>query len=115
MHPPLADAYLPFAFACMGWGPGLVALLMGIVVTYYASILLASLHEFNGVRYVRYRDLATAICGNPWAGYAVVTFQQVGRPLGGGCALRAPALISASCFGSHAFSELHAAPLSPPP
>ena len=62
----------------MGWAPGIVALLMGIAVTYYASILLASLHEFNGVRYVRYRDLATAICGNPWAGYAVVTFQQVG-------------------------------------
>lgn len=28
--PPAADAYLPFAFAVLSWGPGLVALLIGI-------------------------------------------------------------------------------------
>lgn len=32
-------------------------------VTWYASVLLASLHEHNGVRYVRYSDLATSIMG----------------------------------------------------
>lgn len=32
-------------------------------VTWYASVLLASLHEWNGVRYVRYRDVAFSISG----------------------------------------------------
>lgn len=73
---PAAYAYLPFAFAGLGWGPGLVALVMGIAVTWYASVLLSSLHEWNGVRYVRYRDVATSIAGK-WAGYSVVAFQQI--------------------------------------
>jgi hypothetical protein len=45
-------------------------------VTWYCSILLASLHEHDGVRYVRYRDLARSIAG-PWGAYSVVFFQQV--------------------------------------
>ncbi|KAL4860241.1 GABA transporter 1 [Chlorella vulgaris] len=73
---PAAYAYLPFAFAGLGWGPGMVALVMGIAVTWYASVLLSSLHEWNGVRYVRYRDVATSISGK-WAGYSVVAFQQI--------------------------------------
>lgn len=73
---PAAYAYLPFAFAGLGWAPGMVALMMGIIVTWYASVLLASLHEWNGVRYVRYRDIATSISGK-WAGVAVVSFQQI--------------------------------------
>lgn len=73
---PAAYAYLPFAFAGLGWAPGMIALMMGIVVTWYASILLASLHEHNGVRYFRYSDIATSIHG-PWAGRAVITFQQI--------------------------------------
>ena len=31
--------------------------------TWYASVLLASLHEWNGVRYLRYSDLAASIAG----------------------------------------------------
>ena len=31
--------------------------------TWYASVLLASLHEWNGVRYLRYSDLAASISG----------------------------------------------------
>lgn len=121
--PPLlpADAYLPFAFAALSWGPGMVSLVAGIIselrrlalsccavphalcccavpqalsccavpqaladrvpphsltsphppslpppppaVTWYASILLSSLHEWNGVRYLRYSDLAESIHG----------------------------------------------------
>ncbi len=132
--PPPADAYLPFAFAALSWGPGMVALLIGIAsawahdcvtccslrlrhssvgcgmshvpaawpapacsdgggcradgyrcpaaslflltpsshppaapptsaATWYASVLLASLHEWNGVRYLRYSDLAASIAG----------------------------------------------------
>ncbi|PRW20662.1 GABA transporter 1-like [Chlorella sorokiniana] len=73
---PAAYAYLPFAFAGLSWGPGLVALLIGIATTWYASVLLASLHEWNGVRYLRYSDLAASISG-PWAGRAVIFFQQI--------------------------------------
>lgn len=54
----------------------MVLLLMGIGVTWYCSILLASLHEHNGVRYVRYRDLARSI-GGKWASGSVVAFQQI--------------------------------------
>ena len=42
----------------------------------YASILLASLHEHNGVRYVRYKDLANSIAGK-YASWSVVAFQQI--------------------------------------
>lgn len=73
---PAAYAFLPFAFAALGWGPGLLFLLLGVFITWYASILLASLSGWNGVRYVRYRDLARSI-GGPWASASVVLFQQI--------------------------------------
>lgn len=73
---PAAYAYLPFAFAALGWIPGMIALVAGIIVTWYSSVLLASLDSWNGVRYVRYRDLAYSICG-AWGKYSVVAFQQI--------------------------------------
>lgn len=73
---PAAYAYLPFAFANLGWPGGMVLLVMGIAVTWYTSILISSLHEFNGVRYVRYRDLGRAI-GGKWCAYTIVACQQI--------------------------------------
>ena len=42
----------------------------------YCSLLLSELHEMNGVRYVRYRDVGRAIYGNKLA-YAIVAFQPI--------------------------------------
>jgi hypothetical protein len=73
---PAAYAYLPFAIASLGWAGGIIALVAGIATTWYCSILLASLSEYNGVRYVRYRDLAQSIIG-PWGKWGVVACQQI--------------------------------------
>lgn len=60
---PAAYAPLPWAFAMLTWPGGLIAFLIGVAVTWYNSILLASLHEHGGVRHTRYKDLAGAILG----------------------------------------------------
>ncbi|KAJ7539878.1 hypothetical protein O6H91_11G113100 [Diphasiastrum complanatum] len=73
---PAAYAPLPFAIASLGWPAGVVALVMGTIVTWYNSILLASLWRFDGKRRVRYRDLARAIFGE-WGYRGVVLFQQI--------------------------------------
>lgn len=58
-------------------GAGVVTLLMGTCVTYYCTLLLSSLWDWDEPnRYVRYRDLGRAIYGAK--GYwSVVTFQQI--------------------------------------
>eukprot|EP00879_Flechtneria_rotunda_P033716 GHRR01037421.1.p1 GENE.GHRR01037421.1~~GHRR01037421.1.p1 ORF type:complete len:104 (-),score=9.64 GHRR01037421.1:72-383(-) len=63
---PAAYAPLPWAFAMLTWPGGLIAFLIGVAVTWYNSILLASLHEYGGVRHTRYKDLAGAILGKLW-------------------------------------------------
>jgi amino acid permease len=73
---PAAYAYLPFAFASLGWAPAVIALVAATATTWYCSILLASLSEYNGVRYVRYRDLAYSIMGK-WGKWSVLAFQQI--------------------------------------
>ena len=102
---PAAYAYLPFAFASLGWEAGTVMLLLGIVTTCegggvgascvhpaahaaqawiltrslcagYASLLLSELHEMNGTRYVRYRDIGNAIYGKHMS-RSIVAFQQI--------------------------------------
>ena len=57
---------LPFAMALMGWVPGMIALLLGYVVTLYTSYIVANLHDWDGKRHVRYRDLAESIFGVYW-------------------------------------------------
>ena len=46
----LAYAPLPFALAHLGWGPGVCMLVLAGVVTWYTSLLLASLDRHDGVR-----------------------------------------------------------------
>lgn len=45
-----AYAPLPFALAHLGWAPGLCMLILAGVVTWYTSLLLASLDRHDGVR-----------------------------------------------------------------
>lgn len=60
---PAAILPLPFAFSQLGWAPAIIALLLGTVTTYYASMLLAGLFSWNGEKYYRYRDLVRSIFG----------------------------------------------------
>lgn len=60
---PAAILPLPFAFSQLGWAPAVIALVLGTVTTYYASMLLASLFSWNGEKYYRYRDLVNSIFG----------------------------------------------------
>lgn len=60
---PAAILPLPFAFSQLGWAPAIIALLLGTVTTYYASMLLAGLFSWNGEKYYRYRDLVKSIFG----------------------------------------------------
>lgn len=60
---PAAILPLPFAFSQLGWAPAIIALVLGTVTTYYASMLLASLFSWNGEKYYRYRDLVKSIFG----------------------------------------------------
>ena len=55
---------LPFAFSQVGWAPAITALLLGTVITYYASMLFASLFSWNGGAYYMYRDLVQSIFSN---------------------------------------------------
>ena len=58
-----AYAPLPFAFAHLGWEAGIIFLLLAGLVTWYTSLLLASLHSHDGKRHTRYCDLAGSIYG----------------------------------------------------
>ena len=60
---PAAYAPLPFAFAHLGWPAGIIFLGLAGIVTWYTSLLLASLDRHNGHRHVRYCDLAGSIYG----------------------------------------------------
>lgn len=58
-----AYAPLPFAFAHLGWEAGVIFLALAGIVTWYTSLLLASLHSHDGKRHTRYCDLAGSIYG----------------------------------------------------
>lgn len=58
-----AYAPLPFAFAHLGWPAGIIFLGLAGLVTWYTSLLLASLDRHDGHRHVRYCDLAASIYG----------------------------------------------------
>lgn len=74
---PAAFAPLPYAMSQLGWIGGVVTLLVGTAVTYYCTLLLASLWDWDEPnRYVRYRDLGRSIYGAK--GYwSVLAFQQI--------------------------------------
>ncbi|KAG6551625.1 hypothetical protein Mapa_006704 [Marchantia paleacea] len=70
--PPLLS--LPFAFAALGWAWGMIALVLGGVITFYSYNLLSLILEHlasQGRRHVRFRDLATDILG-PRLSYGLV-------------------------------------------
>ncbi|KAI5073768.1 hypothetical protein GOP47_0011781 [Adiantum capillus-veneris] len=74
--PPLLS--LPFAMAALGWGPGIVALFMGAIVSYYAcySLSQAMQHmELQGKRSFRFCDLSQHILGSSWTTYVVAPLQ----------------------------------------
>lgn len=47
----------------LGWIGGVVGLLLATLVSLYANMLLAKLHEVGGKKHIRYRDLAAEIYG----------------------------------------------------
>ncbi|KAJ4974803.1 hypothetical protein NE237_007977 [Protea cynaroides] len=69
---------LPFTFAMLGWGAGLLCLTIVAVVTFYSynllSIVLEHLDEL-GQRQLRFRDMATHILGPKWGRYYVGPLQ----------------------------------------
>ena len=58
---PAAILPLPYAFSQLSWGPAIVALLLATATTYYSSMLLAGLYNWDGQVYYRYRDLVRSI------------------------------------------------------
>lgn len=48
----------------LGWVGGVVGLILATLISLYANILIAKLHEFGGKRHIRYRDLAGFVYGN---------------------------------------------------
>ncbi|KAJ1422314.1 Amino acid transporter, transmembrane domain [Sesbania bispinosa] len=47
----------------LGWIGGVVGLILATVISLYANALVAMLHEYGGIRHIRYRDLAGYIYG----------------------------------------------------
>ena len=60
---PAAFAPLPWAFSRLGWTGGVISLVAATLVTYYNSMLLASLHHLGGKRNIRYRELGRKVYG----------------------------------------------------
>lgn len=58
---------LPFAMGFLGWGSGVLCLLVAAVVTFYSYNLLSLVlehHAMLGRRHLRFRDMANDILGN---------------------------------------------------
>ncbi|CAN6311160.1 unnamed protein product [Urochloa humidicola] len=73
---PAAYAPLPFAVASLGWPLGVCSLVIGTLVTWCSSLVVASLWQWNGEKHTSYRLLAKSIFG-PWGYWYVSLFQQV--------------------------------------
>eukprot|EP00884_Botryococcus_braunii_P023632 jgi/Botrbrau1/9953/Bobra.0012s0048.1 len=73
---PAAYAPLPFALAQLGWPAGVTMLAAAGLVTWYTSLLLASLYRWDGKKHLRYCDLAESIYGRGGK-IAVIVFQQI--------------------------------------
>ncbi|KAK9831112.1 hypothetical protein WJX74_003668 [Apatococcus lobatus] len=69
---------LPYAFSCLGWIGGLLALTIATVASLYTSCLLASMHEDkDGHRHNRYEELGKAVLGERAGFWAVATTQFI--------------------------------------
>uniref|UniRef100_A0A0D9XJP9 Amino acid transporter transmembrane domain-containing protein n=1 Tax=Leersia perrieri TaxID=77586 RepID=A0A0D9XJP9_9ORYZ len=73
---PAAYAPLPFALASLGWPLGVCSLVIGTLMTWCSSLVIASLWQWNGDNHTSYRHLAESIFG-PWGYWYVSFFQQV--------------------------------------
>ncbi|KAK1588093.1 hypothetical protein Q3G72_019777 [Acer saccharum] len=74
--PPLLS--LPYAFTFLGWGPGIVCLVIGALVSFYSYNLLSLVlehHAHLGHRHLRFRDMANDILGPKWGRYYVGPIQ----------------------------------------
>ncbi|XP_073118372.1 GABA transporter 1 isoform X2 [Elaeis guineensis] len=95
---------LPFAFASLGWAPGVLCLTIGAAVTFYSYNLLSLVLEHQaqlGRRQLRFRDMANDILGPGWGRYCVGPIQflvcygaVVGCTLLGGQTMKSIYLIS---------------------
>ncbi|KAK7305824.1 hypothetical protein VNO77_43736 [Canavalia gladiata] len=47
----------------LGWTGGVVGLVLATILSLYANSLIAMLHEYGGIRHIRYRDLAGYVYG----------------------------------------------------
>nr|XP_016511966.1 PREDICTED: proline transporter 3-like isoform X4 [Nicotiana tabacum] len=78
----------------LGWIGGVVGLILSTMVSLYASILTAKLHEVGGKRHIRYRDLAGYLYGRTayllvWAlQYANLVLINIGYIIMAGSALK---------------------------
>ncbi|EEF31503.1 amino acid transporter, putative, partial [Ricinus communis] len=71
---------LPFAVAFLGWGFGVVCIILAALVTFYSYNLLCVVLEHRaqlGNRHLRFRDMATDILGPGWGKYFVGPLQFV--------------------------------------
>ncbi|KAJ7192863.1 hypothetical protein O6H91_Y519600 [Diphasiastrum complanatum] len=69
---------LPFALVGLGWGPGILGLIIGAVVTFYSYCLLSRVledSETRGHRYLRFRDLARDVLGPAWSRLMILPLQ----------------------------------------
>ncbi|GMH20872.1 hypothetical protein Nepgr_022714 [Nepenthes gracilis] len=73
---PAAYAPLPYALASLGWPLGVCSLVGGTLATWYSSLLVASLWEWNGRKHTTYRHLGGSIFGS-WGYWSIACFQQV--------------------------------------
>lgn len=79
----------------LGWVAGILGFTAAALISFYANYLLARLHQIDGVRYIRYRDLAGYIYGDnmyyfTWAlQYANLFMSNIGFIILAGEALKA--------------------------
>ncbi|AEE33815.1 Transmembrane amino acid transporter family protein [Arabidopsis thaliana] len=67
---------LPYAMSELGWGPGVVVLILSWVITLYTFWQMIEMHEmFEGKRFDRYHELGQAAFGKKLGLYIVVPLQ----------------------------------------
>ncbi|KAJ7528649.1 hypothetical protein O6H91_15G012200 [Diphasiastrum complanatum] len=69
---------LPFAFAGLGWGPGMTALVVSATVTFYSYCLMSKVlerTESQGHRHIRLGDLCNEILGGKWRTFVIGPLQ----------------------------------------
>ena len=68
---------LPYAFSYLGWAGGTIFLTITMTSSLYTSWQLAGMHEQDGIRINRYRDLGVYTLGKKWGRLAITPFQML--------------------------------------